>query len=313
MDLANTGAHDAGLAGTSTIAAIFHDHDKVQQAVTDLMAAGFRRDQIGVAVKASESSRTDESWIGRIREMFTDKNEKIDPDEASYKDYYSSSYAPDTLQSMGVERSYADHLRNAMNRGDTLVTVRAGARQQDAIAILQQNGAEIGTQTATGTAPGFAAERATTTGRDIGTEMAADQRLQLYGELLRVHKERIRTGEVRLRKEVVTERKQIEVPVEHEELIVERIPGNEAPAHAADFGTDKEIRIPLTEEKVRVEKQPVVNEEVRVGKRQVTSTERVDDTVRHEEVRVENQGNVNVTDSKKIKSEDLNRREKKSA
>jgi uncharacterized protein (TIGR02271 family) len=49
---------------------------------------------------------------------------------------------------------------------------------------------------------------------------------------------------------------------------------------------------------VRVEKQPVVNEEVRVGKRQVQSNKEVSDNVRHEELRVEKEGNVDAPENK---------------
>jgi uncharacterized protein (TIGR02271 family) len=45
--------------------------------------------------------------------------------------------------------------------------------------------------------------------------------------------------------------------------------------------------VPLSEERARVEKQPVVREEVRVGKRAVQDTERVSDQGRREELRVE--------------------------
>jgi len=44
----------------------------------------------------------------------------------------------------------------------------------------------------------------------------------------------------------------------------------------------------------RVEKQPGVNEEVRVGKRAVQNTQRVSDNVRHEELRVDKGGDVDV-------------------
>src|SRR5204863_7389667 len=107
------------------------------------------------------------------------------------------------------------------------------------------------------------------------------------------HKERVSHGEVRLRKEVVTERQNVEVPTTREELVVERVPGGGREATGAGVGSgEKEIRVPLSEERVRVEKKPVVNEEVHVGKRQVQDTKRVSDQVRHEELRTETEGDV---------------------
>ena len=87
-----------------------------------------------------------------------------------------------------------------------LITVHTEpARTTKALSILQQNGADVGTA---------AAEwRSTRTGKETVT----GQRIQLLGEILRVHKERVSRGEVRLRKEVVTEQQNIEVPTTREE------------------------------------------------------------------------------------------------
>jgi uncharacterized protein (TIGR02271 family) len=116
----------------------------------------------------------------------------------------------------------------------------------------------------------------------------AGDRVQLFGEVLRVHKERISRGEVRVRKDVVTENQTIEVPVTREELVLERVAVSpNTPASSANIGRSQEIRVPLSEDSVRVEKQPVVREEVMVGKREVSDVARVGDEVRHEELRVD--------------------------
>ena len=132
-----------------------------------------------------------------------------------------------------------------------------------------------------------AIDAANSTGREITDTGYADRRpvdaansgldrVQLFGEVLRVHKERISRGEVRVRKDVVTENQSIEVPVTREELVLERVgvPGN-TPAPSAKIGNPQEIRVPLSEDKVRLEKQPVVREEVLVGKREVEDVARV--------------------------------------
>jgi uncharacterized protein (TIGR02271 family) len=112
--------------------------------------------------------------------------------------------------------------------------------------------------------------------------------VQLFGEVLRVHKERINRGEVRIRKDVVTENQTIEVPVTREELVLERVAvaGN-TPAPNASIGSAEEIRVPLSEDVVRLEKQAVVREEVLVGKREVEDVTTVGDDVRREELRVD--------------------------
>jgi len=120
---------------------------------------------------------------------------------------------------------------------------------------------------------------------------AFDRTIQLREEQLKVDKHRVRTGEVNVRKEVVTEQKQITVPVEREEVVIER-----RPAHGAAAGDiqAEEIRIPVSEEQVNVHKETVVKEEVSVGKRKVTENKTVGGTVKKEELRVEEQGDVNV-------------------
>ena len=59
------------------------------------------------------------------------------------------------------------------------------------------------------------------------------------------------------------------------------------------------IRVPVTEERVEVSKQPVVYEEVGIGKRVTQETETVSDTVRREELRVDEKGDVEVRKDRK--------------
>ena len=58
----------------------------------------------------------------------------------------------------------------------------------------------------------------------------------------------------------------------------------------------------MREEEVHVEKTPVVKEEVSVGKRKVTDTEKVSGTVRKEEVHIEKEGDVNVKGTGEVKN-----------
>ncbi len=113
-------------------------------------------------------------------------------------------------------------------------------------------------------------------------------RMQLFGEVLRVHKDRISRGEVRVRKDVVTENQTMEVPVVREELLLERVAvTGDTLASSHNIGGNQEIRVPLTEEKVRLEKEAVLREEVKVGKREVADVAKVGGDVRHDELRVD--------------------------
>jgi uncharacterized protein (TIGR02271 family) len=84
--------------------------------------------------------------------------------------------------------------------------------------------------------------------------------------------------------------------VQREEVVIERQAPTGEPA-ASDIRPGEEIRVPVSAEQVSVEKQPVVKEEVTVGKRAVQDTKRVGGEVRKEEVRVEREGDVDVRES----------------
>jgi len=121
--------------------------------------------------------------------------------------------------------------------------------------------------------------------------------VQLREEQLRARKETVEAGEVEIRKEVVSEQRTIEVPVTREEVVIERRPVDRVESDRTDVGDIREgetISVPVREEQVTVEKRPVVTEEVSVGKRQVTETERVSDTVRREEAVIDRTGDGNV-------------------
>jgi uncharacterized protein (TIGR02271 family) len=158
----------------------------------------------------------------------------------------------------------------------TTVTVTAEGRYDEATATLRRHGAY---------------DMSTTAHASRTVEGA--ERIQLREEELQAHKQPVETGEVRVRKEVVTEHRTIEVPVQREEVIIERHAPTGEPA-ASDIRPGEEIRVPVMKEQVTVEKRTVVKEEVTVGKRVVQATERVGGEVRKEVVRVEREGDVDI-------------------
>ena len=121
------------------------------------------------------------------------------------------------------------------------------------------------------------------------TRDAFNRVIQLHDEKLRADKTNVKAGEVNIRKEVVTEQKTLDVPVTHEELVIERRPVSAAGQVAGEIKSE-EIRIPLSEERVTVSKETVLREEVSIGKKTVQETQRVSGAVRHEELRIEEEG-----------------------
>jgi uncharacterized protein (TIGR02271 family) len=95
------------------------------------------------------------------------------------------------------------------------------------------------------------------------------------------------TGRVRLRKHVVTEHVTKSVPVQREEVHIEREPITDANADAATDGpgiSEEEHEVVLHAEEPVVEKRTVPKERVRLDKDVVTDDVEVEDDVRHEEI-----------------------------
>ena len=95
-------------------------------------------------------------------------------------------------------------------------------------------------------------------------------------------------GAVRIEKDVVTEEQTLDVPVTEERVRVERrVVDRPVTAADADAFEETVIEVPVRSETVDVQKQARVAEEVVVSKEATQRTERVSDTVRREEVVVD--------------------------
>ena len=100
----------------------------------------------------------------------------------------------------------------------------------------------------------------------------------------------VETGKARLRKYIVTETQQVDVPVSHEEVRLEREPITDANRDAAYSGgdlTEEEHEVTLMAEKAVVGTETEAVERVRLGKETVTSTETVSGEVRKEQIELD--------------------------
>ena len=122
---------------------------------------------------------------------------------------------------------------------------------------------------------------------------AAAARTNNDGELIRseeqlnVNKERVATGEARLRKYVVTDTETVEVPVEREEVRVERTPINAEDAknyNGSISGDSEEASVTLHEERVNVNKETVPVEKINLKKDTVRDTETHTEELRKEQI-----------------------------
>jgi uncharacterized protein (TIGR02271 family) len=122
---------------------------------------------------------------------------------------------------------------------------------------------------------------------DRGTVGSDDDAMTLSEERLNVGKETQETGRARLRKYVVTENVTQTVPVQREEVRLEREPitdENVGDATAGPDFTESEHEVTLREERPVVEKEAVPVERVRMATDTVTEDVTVSEDVRKEEI-----------------------------
>lgn len=119
--------------------------------------------------------------------------------------------------------------------------------------------------------------------------------LRLRKEEMDINKSKIQKGEVEISKEIIEEQKTVDVPVTHEEVVIERRPVNNEVSDSPI--TDEEvIRIPVSEEQVNVGKHTVITEEISARKREVEETKRIDETLKREEARIHTNGDADIVD-----------------
>jgi uncharacterized protein (TIGR02271 family) len=109
-------------------------------------------------------------------------------------------------------------------------------------------------------------------------------------EELRVGTETRERGRARLRKHVTTEQQTVTVPVQREELRVEREPITDANLDAATSGpviSEEEHEVTLHEEEVMVDKRAMPKERVRLDTETVTDERQISEEVRKEHIQVD--------------------------
>ena len=115
---------------------------------------------------------------------------------------------------------------------------------------------------------------------------AREARVTRSEEELNIGKRQVQAGEVEVRKTVETEHVRQPVTRMREEVTVERHAAQGQQSGDIEIGED-EIRIPVVEEEVVVEKRPVVKEEIVVKKHAVTDEQAVEADVRRERIDVD--------------------------
>lgn len=256
----------------SFVIAVFQDNNQAQQAIQDLMNAGFSRDQIRYSVSRGGGGIADD------------------------------------LTNMGVPGQEADYYNNEFQQGHTVVTVKTRDQQQQAYDLLMRDGgydfnSNQGQRSSYdyGAQAGTATSMPDTAGRPMGEET---EDIKLRAEQLQPQTRWQQGGEVDLRKDVVSEQRTIDVPVTHEEVYIERRPGSGQVSDTPITDDSETVRVPVNEQQVDVQKQTVETGEVAVGKRQVQQNQQYTDTVRREELHVDRQGDANLAGNRDLTDTD---------
>jgi uncharacterized protein (TIGR02271 family) len=133
-------------------------------------------------------------------------------------------------------------------------------------------------------------------GRPVGRDTNGsdtDDAVTRSEEELRVGTRSVESGRVRLRKYVVTEMVTKTVPVQREEVRIEREPITDANRDAAMDGpeiSEEEHEVVLHEDQVVVDKNVVAKERVKLGTETVSDEQEISEEVRKEQIETEGEG-----------------------
>jgi uncharacterized protein (TIGR02271 family) len=298
----------------ATVVGVFANRGKADEAIASLQNAGFQSSQIREYVAKSRTSGP----LTGLKNAFSAEQK-------------TSEAVVNDLLDMGVAPEHTNFYQREYEAGHPLIAVTSSKRLQEASAILQKHGgygpseerraagaagAATGAAYAGGTSseatmrkegmrttsnePSTRKEGVRAAGYDVEAErqrrgLEQEQHMRLHAEHLRASKQQAQLGEVVLRKEIVSEQEAIDVPLRHEEIVIERHALAEGPTNER-LEEGQVIRIPVSGEQANLAKEVVTTGEVVIGKREVQETRHFSDTCRHEEARLEHQGDIPIWD-----------------
>lgn len=125
------------------------------------------------------------------------------------------------------------------------------------------------------------------------------QPIRLYQERLIADKDRYRSGAIAIGKRVETETKEVSVPVENERIIIERTPvdSRKPVSGSPNFKEGEVLRVETYAEEADIHKEAFVREEVNVRKTVDRDTVTAQETVRREELDLNQEGTPKVSRS----------------
>lgn len=241
-------------ANQTTYICLFHTTAQAEAAVRDLTQAGIPKSAIGVMGNSATSAAN-----------------------------------PAAMEKWRVPQRDAQQLLDAINQGGTVVAVSGHDGISSKIeAIFQQHQASQIDETVAETKRAVVASPLPTQPAVVAQDQGT---INVIEEELQVGKRRVQTGGVRLYQRLVEKPVTETVSLQEEHITVDRHAVNR-PLTAKDGNLFQEKSFEMTEtgEEAIVSKTARVVEEISIGKETSEHTQRVQDTVRHTEVTVEQTG-----------------------
>lgn len=261
----------------------FNGQMEVQDKIEELKNSGYSYDNLYVIAKNNEqinalrsnpdvhfSTEQDGDWIEK------------------FKDIFGGNYSlRNVFEEMGFSREDAEDFDRRIENGEIFLfaddeVYNESPRSAD---MSAGEGADF-------SAAGADSPKMSRTERRKKLSGNGEESIYLHEEQLEVQKERIQTGEINVNKRIVEEQQHIDVPVERDDVVVERRPvadtGNlDEDIKREPYQVGDELHIPVIEERLVVTKKEVVTEEIVVTKRKINETEHITETVRREEVDID--------------------------
>jgi uncharacterized protein (TIGR02271 family) len=190
----------------------------------------------------------------------------------------------------GVSEEDARYYEERFKSSGYLVTVRTDdAHYDEARHILAGAGGDVRAGDTAAASDRRAADLANGAREDAD---GSPRRLELAEEQLVAHKESREAGEVRVSKRVVEVPQSVQAQVMHDEVGIKRVPVNQVVAErVAPWEEDGVYVVPVYEEQLVLVKQLVLKEHVRVERTPVAQTQEFQETVRREQLVVDDPRN----------------------
>jgi uncharacterized protein (TIGR02271 family) len=279
----------------NTVIALFDDYELAHKATHELIDNGFDRSEIHIASQFKTAGAgspgydsTPHEHVGGIsgffRNLFNDA-----PDSGPSKSNHPTADLSD---------EYLGHYAEAVRRGGSVVTVEVNGNEDQAVEVLNRNGAVDIDQTVqsfresgyTGydpLAPPYSAEEAARE-RETRRQPARTQTVPIVKEELQVGKRLVRRGGVRVFSHVIDEPVEKTINLREEHVKVERRQVDR-PVSAGELGALKDQTIEVTEsaEEPVINKRARVREEVVINKEAIERVQTVRDSIRRTEVGIE--------------------------